>query len=228
MAAILSFTSSTMAVPSPVYSPIPSSVAQSHNTLFSHFQNPRLPFLSARNLVKARKRWSSPMAVYSSGYRMLDQGARQGIWSIRDDLIVPSTPFIPMEVQSGQTPAMVQENLQGVVNQLLRHRIVRCGGEVDDEMARVVVSQLLYLDAIDPTKDIIMYVNSPGGSVTAGMAMFDTMRHVRPDVCTFCVGLAASMGAFLLSAGAKGKRFSLPSSRIMIHQPLGGAPRFTN
>jgi ATP-dependent Clp protease, protease subunit len=94
---------------------------------------------------------------------------------------------------------------------------------VDDDMANLIVAQLLYLDAQDPKKDITLYINSPGGSVTAGMAIFDTMRHVRPDVSTVCVGLAASMGAFLLAAGQQGKRYSLPNSRIMIHQPLGGA-----
>jgi ATP-dependent Clp protease protease subunit len=118
---------------------------------------------------------------------------------------------------------MVAERFQGVISQLFQYRIIRCGGEVEDDMANTIVAQLLYLDAVDPKKDIIMYVNSPGGSVTAGMAIFDTMRHIRPDVSTVCVGLAASMGAFLLSAGTKGKRFSLPNSRIMIHQPLGGA-----
>ena len=90
-------------------------------------------------------------------------------------------------------------------------------------MANLIVAQLLYLDSSDPKKDITVYVNSPGGSVTAGMAVFDTMRHIRPDCSTVCVGLAASMGAFLLASGTKGKRFSLPNSRIMIHQPLGGA-----
>lgn len=90
-------------------------------------------------------------------------------------------------------------------------------------MANLVVAQLLYLDSVDPNHDVTLYVNSPGGSVTAGMAVFDTMRHVRPDVSTVCVGLAASMGAFLLAAGQTGKRYSLPNSRIMIHQPLGGA-----
>jgi ATP-dependent Clp protease protease subunit len=94
---------------------------------------------------------------------------------------------------------------------------------VDDNTANVIMSQLLFLEAEDPEKDIYLYINSPGGSVTAGMAIYDTMRHVRPDVCTICMGLAASMGAFLLSAGAKGKRMALPNARIMIHQPLGGA-----
>ncbi|KAL7112509.1 hypothetical protein ACP275_04G007100 [Erythranthe tilingii] len=118
---------------------------------------------------------------------------------------------------------MMQERFMSVISQLFQYRIIRCGGAVDDDMANIIVAQLLYLDAVDPTKDIVMYVNSPGGSVTAGMAIFDTMRHIRPDVSTVCVGLAASMGAFLLSAGTKGKRYSLPNSRIMIHQPLGGA-----
>jgi ATP-dependent Clp endopeptidase proteolytic subunit ClpP len=102
-------------------------------------------------------------------------------------------------------------------------RIVRMGGAVDDDMANLIVAQLLYLDSISPKKDITLYVNSPGGSVTAGMAIFDTMRHVRPNVSTVCVGLAASMGAFILAAGEMGKRYSLSNSRIMIHQPLGGA-----
>ena len=97
------------------------------------------------------------------------------------------------------------------------------GGAVDDDMANLIVAQLLYLDSLGPKKDVTLYINSPGGSVTAGMAIFDTMRHVRPDVSTVCVGLAASMGAFILSAGQQGKRYSLENSRIMIHQPLGGA-----
>lgn len=115
------------------------------------------------------------------------------------------------------------ERFQQVISQLFQQRIVRLGGAVDDDMANLIVAQLLYLDSIDQKKDITLYVNSPGGSVTAGMAVFDTMRHVRPDVGTVCVGLAASMGAFLLASGHKGKRYSLPNSRIMIHQPLGGA-----
>nr|GMD03447.1 ATP-dependent Clp protease proteolytic subunit 5, chloroplastic-like [Ipomoea batatas] len=124
---------------------------------------------------------------------------------------------------TGTAKAVYTEADWDSVNVSRSGRIIRCGGAVDDDMANIIVAQLLYLDAIDPTKDIVMYVNSPGGSVTAGMAIFDTMRHIRPDVSTVCVGLAASMGAFLLSAGTKGKRYSLPNSRIMIHQPLGGA-----
>jgi len=126
--------------------------------------------------------------------------------------------------QGPQPPSpMVVERFQQVISQLFQQRIVRLGGAVDDDMANLIVAQLLYLDAADPKRDVTMYVNSPGGSVTAGMAVFDTMRHVRPDVSTVCVGLAASMGAFLLCAGHQGKRYSLANSRIMIHQPLGGA-----
>lgn len=166
---------------------------------------------------------SSIKAVYSSEFWVPEKSSRQGIWSIRDDLQVPTSPYFPTYAQ-GQGPSpMVQERFQSVISQLFQHRIIRCGGAVDDDMANIIVAQLLYLDAVDPNKDIVMYVNSPGGSVTAGMAIFDTMRHIRPDVSTVCVGLAASMGAFLLSAGTKGKRYSLPNSRIMIHQPLGGA-----
>ena len=97
------------------------------------------------------------------------------------------------------------------------------GQQVDDSIASIIVAQLLFLEADDPEKDIFLYINSPGGSVTAGMAIYDTMQHIRPDVSTICVGLAASMGAFLLTGGTKGKRLSLPHTRIMIHQPLGGA-----
>lgn len=124
--------------------------------------------------------------------------------------------------QQGPSPMMV-ERFQSVVSSLFQQRIIRMGGAVDDDMANVIVAQLLYLDAVNPTKDITLYINSPGGSVTAGMAIFDTMRHIRPAVSTVCVGLAASMGAFILATGTQGKRYSLANSRIMIHQPLGGA-----
>ena len=110
-----------------------------------------------------------------------------------------------------------------IYSRLLRERIVFLGQQVTDELANLIVAQLLFLEAEDAEKDIYLYINSPGGSVSAGMGMFDTMNQIRPDVCTICIGLAASMGAFLLSAGAQGKRMSLPNSRIMIHQPLGGA-----
>ncbi len=110
-----------------------------------------------------------------------------------------------------------------IYSRLLRERIVFLGQAVTDESANLIVAQLLYLEAEDAEKDIYLYINSPGGSVSAGLGIFDTMNQIRPDVCTICIGLAASMGAFLLSAGAKDKRMSLPNSRIMIHQPLGGA-----
>ncbi|MBD2579040.1 ATP-dependent Clp endopeptidase proteolytic subunit ClpP [Oscillatoria sp. FACHB-1406] len=110
-----------------------------------------------------------------------------------------------------------------IYSRLLRDRIVFLGQAVTDESANLIVAQLLFLEAEDPEKDIYLYINSPGGSVSAGLGIFDTMNQIQPDVSTICVGLAASMGAFLLSSGAKGKRMSLPHSRIMIHQPLGGA-----
>ncbi|EEE58923.1 hypothetical protein OsJ_10573 [Oryza sativa Japonica Group] len=178
-----------------------------------------LPLLRSRRCARALAN-----AAAAAGHGAAHQ--RSGIWSIRDDLVVPRSPYFPVEYASGQERGpspMVMERFQSVVSQLFQHRIIRCGGPVEDDMANIIVAQLLYLDAIDPNKDIIMYVNSPGGSVTAGMAIFDTMKHIRPDVSTVCIGLAASMGAFLLSAGTKGKRYSLPNSRIMIHQPLGGA-----
>ena len=125
-------------------------------------------------------------------------------------------------------PTVIEQSGRGerafdIYSRLLRERIVFLGQPVDSDVANLIVAQMLFLEAEDPEKDIYLYINSPGGSVTAGMGIFDTMSHVRPDVCTICVGLAASMGAFLLSAGTKGKRMSLPHSRIMIHQPLGGA-----
>jgi ATP-dependent Clp protease, protease subunit len=115
------------------------------------------------------------------------------------------------------------ERTYDIYSRLLKDRIIMLTGEVEDNMASSIVSQLLFLEAQDPEKDIYMYINSPGGVVTAGLAIYDTMNFVLPDVHTICIGQAASMGAFLLSAGAKGKRSSLPHSRIMIHQPLGGA-----
>ncbi|KAJ1297450.1 hypothetical protein BS78_01G377200 [Paspalum vaginatum] len=177
-------------------------------------------------LFRSRRYARKVTAAVSGGAGSYGAAQRRGIWSIRDDLVVPRSPYFPVEYAAGQERGpspMVMERFQGVVSQLFQHRIIRCGGPVEDDMANIIVAQLLYLDAIDPAKDIIMYVNSPGGSVTAGMAIFDTMKHIRPDVSTVCIGLAASMGAFLLSAGTKGKRYSLPNSRIMIHQPLGGA-----
>ena len=125
-------------------------------------------------------------------------------------------------------PMVVEQTSRGersydIYSRLLKDRIIFLGGEVNDASANLIIAQLLFLEGEDPDKDIALYINSPGGSVTAGMAIFDTMNFIKCDVSTICVGLAASMGAFLLAAGAKGKRYALPNSEIMIHQPLGGA-----
>ena len=114
------------------------------------------------------------------------------------------------------------ERQYDIYSRLLKDRIIFIGEEIDDRLASVVVGQLLFLEAEDPDKDINIYINSPGGSVTAGMAIYDTMRYIKPDISTICVGMAASMGAFLLAAGTEGKRYCLPNAEIMIHQPLGG------
>ncbi|MDP4144604.1 MAG: ATP-dependent Clp endopeptidase proteolytic subunit ClpP [Bacillota bacterium] len=124
-------------------------------------------------------------------------------------------------------PMVIEQTNRGersydIYSRLLKDRIVFLGEEVNDVTASLVVAQLLFLEGEDPDKDIYLYINSPGGSITAGMAIYDTMQYIKPDVSTICVGMAASMGAFLLAAGAKGKRFALPNSEIMIHQPLGG------
>jgi ATP-dependent Clp protease protease subunit len=124
-------------------------------------------------------------------------------------------------------PSVVSKTSEGervydIYSRLLKDRIIFLGDEVNDTTASLVVAQLLFLEAEDPDKDIYLYINSPGGVVTAGMAIYDTMQYIKPDVCTVCIGMAASMGAFLLAAGAKGKRYALPNSEIMIHQPLGG------
>jgi len=129
---------------------------------------------------------------------------------------------------SSLVPIVVEQTNRGersydIYSRLLKDRIVFLGSDVDDTTASLVVAQLLFLEAEDPDKDIQLYINSPGGSVTAGMAIYDTMQYVKPDVSTICVGLAASMGAFLLAAGARGKRRGLPNSEVMIHQPSGGA-----
>lgn len=127
--------------------------------------------------------------------------------------------YVPMVVeQSGQG-----ERAYDIYSRLLKDRIIFLSGEVEDNMANTIVAQMLFLEAEDPDKDIYLYINSPGGVVTAGMAIYDTMQYIKPDVSTICIGLAASMGAFLLSSGAKGKRLALPNSEIMIHQPSGGS-----
>ena len=115
------------------------------------------------------------------------------------------------------------ERSYDLYSRLLEDRIIFLSGEIDDAVANTVVAQLIYLEGKDPTKDVSLYINSPGGSVSAGMAIYDTMNYIKCDVSTICIGMAASMGAFLLSSGAKGKRYALPNSEIMIHQPLGGA-----
>ena len=125
-------------------------------------------------------------------------------------------------------PMVVEQSNKGersydIYSRLLEDRIIMLSGEIDDATANTVVAELIYLEGKDPEKDIYLYINSPGGSVTAGLAIYDTMNYVKCDVSTICIGMAASMGAFLLSSGKKGKRFSLPNSEIMIHQPLGGA-----
>lgn len=125
-------------------------------------------------------------------------------------------------------PYVVEQDGRGersydIYSRLLKDRIIFLGDEVNDATASLVVAQMLFLEADDPDKDIYLYINSPGGSVTAGMAIYDTMQYIKPDVSTICIGMAASMGAFLLAAGKKGKRYALPNSTIMIHQPLGGS-----
>jgi len=128
----------------------------------------------------------------------------------------------------GMVPMVIEQSGRGeraydIYSRLLKERVIFLVGEVNDHMANLIVAQLLFLESENPEKDISLYINSPGGSVSAGMAIYDTMNFIKPDVSTLCNGMAASMGAFLLSSGAKGKRFALPNSKIMIHQPLGGA-----
>ncbi|HJV81469.1 MULTISPECIES: ATP-dependent Clp endopeptidase proteolytic subunit ClpP [Oxalobacteraceae] len=128
----------------------------------------------------------------------------------------------------GMVPIVIEQSGRGeraydIYSRLLKERVIFLVGPVTDQTANLIVAQMLFLESENPDKDISLYINSPGGSVSAGMAIYDTMQFIKPDVSTLCTGLAASMGAFLLAAGAKGKRFSLPNSRIMIHQPLGGA-----
>jgi ATP-dependent Clp protease protease subunit len=127
--------------------------------------------------------------------------------------------FIPMVVEQSNRG----ERAYDIYSRLLKDRIVFLGTPVNDVVANSIIAQLLFLAAEDPEKDISVYINSPGGSITSGMAIYDTMQFIKPDVSTICVGMAASMGAFLLAAGAKGKRYALPNSEVMIHQPLGGA-----
>lgn len=135
-----------------------------------------------------------------------------------------NTPFDPM---NALVPMVVEQTAKGersfdIYSRLLKENVIFLVGQVEDHMANLIVAQMLFLEAENPEKDIYLYINSPGGSVTAGMAIYDTMKFIKPDVSTVCIGQAASMGAFLLSGGTKGKRYCLPNSRVMIHQPLGG------
>jgi ATP-dependent Clp protease protease subunit len=127
--------------------------------------------------------------------------------------------LVPMVIEKTQ----FGERAYDIYSRLLKDRIIFVGGPVEDHMADLIMAQLLFLESENPTKDIQMYINSPGGSVSAGLAIYDTMNHIKPDVSTICMGMAASMGAFLLAGGAKGKRFALPNARMMIHQVMGGA-----
>jgi ATP-dependent Clp protease protease subunit len=138
-----------------------------------------------------------------------------------------SSSFDPMSIQANLVPMVVEQTSRGeraydIFSRLLKERVVFMVGQVEDHMANLLVAQLLFLESENPDKDINLYINSPGGSVTAGMAIYDTMQFIKPDVSTVCIGQAASMGALLLTGGTKGKRFCLPNSRMMIHQPLGG------
>src|SRR5262245_47086977 len=134
----------------------------------------------------------------------------------------------PAGMHANLVPIVIEQTGRGeraydIYSRLLRDRIIILGGGVNDDVSNLIVAQLLFLESEDPEKDIFLYINSPGGSVTAGLAIYDTMQYIKPDVSTLCIGQAASMGAWLLAAGAKGKRYALPHARIMIHQPAGGA-----
>ena len=138
------------------------------------------------------------------------------LWTYNEEILMNLIPTVIETTNRG-------ERAYDIYSRLLKDRIIMLGSAIDDNVANAIVSQLLFLEAEDPEKDIYLYINSPGGSVTAGMAIYDTMQFIKPDVQTICIGMAASMGSFLLTAGTKGKRFALPNAEIMIHQPLGGA-----
>ncbi|MEL6492795.1 MAG: ATP-dependent Clp endopeptidase proteolytic subunit ClpP [Cyanobacteria bacterium J06621_3] len=171
----------------------------------------------------------APHDLYWGAPSIEEQGAsKQGALTDRQQANLEAGFPAFQSATRNMLPMVVEQSGRGerafdIYSRLLRERIVFLGTPVMDDVADAIVAQLLFLDAEDPEKDVQLYINSPGGSVTAGMAIYDTMQQIRPDVVTICFGLAASMGAFLLSGGAKGKRMSLPSSRIMIHQPSGGA-----
>ncbi|CAN1292789.1 ATP-dependent Clp protease proteolytic subunit 5, chloroplastic [Linum perenne] len=216
-----SVSSSPAGLGSLVFSPNPLSSPNPRNLAL-----PFRPLSSSRKLSKSDK-ITLRTPAYSTSQHLSEPhtSSRRGLWSIRDDLEIPSSPYFPAVANGGAAqgpPSMAAERFHNVINQLFQYRIIRCGGPVEDDMANTIVAQLLYLDAVDPHKDIVMYVNSPGGSVTAGMAIFDTMRHIRPDVSTICVGLAARFKPCIFFLVPEGKRYSLPNSRMMIHQPIGG------
>jgi len=138
---------------------------------------------------------------------------------LKKETMMPSANLVPMVIEKTQGG----ERAFDIFSRLLKERIIFITGPIEDYMANLIVAQLLFLEAEDPKKDIYLYINSPGGSVTAGLSIIDTMHHIKPDVATVCVGMAASMGSLILSQGAKGKRFVLPNAEVMIHQPSGGA-----
>ncbi|MGK2889591.1 MAG: ATP-dependent Clp endopeptidase proteolytic subunit ClpP [Candidatus Malihini olakiniferum] len=140
------------------------------------------------------------------------------LYSSKQEKLVPQIALVPMVVEQTSRG----ERSYDIFSRLLKERIVFLTGQVEDHMANLIVAQMLFLEAENPEKDIYLYINSPGGVITAGMSIYDTMKFIKPDVSTICMGQACSMGAFLLTAGAKNKRFCLPNSRVMIHQPLGG------
>ncbi len=148
-------------------------------------------------------------------------------YTLTDAMEAPKSPALDTQAL-GLVPMVVETSGRGeraydIYSRLLKERVVFLIGEVNDQTANLVIAQLLFLESENPDKDVSLYINSPGGSVSAGLAIYDTMQFIKPDVSTLCMGMAASMGAFLLASGTKGKRFALPNSRIMIHQPLGGA-----
>ena len=147
---------------------------------------------------------------------MINNNYKNG--AIQGEIEVPSSNLVPMVIE--QTPR--GERSYDIYSRLLKERVIFIVGQIEDHMANLVVAQLLFLESENPDKDISIYINSPGGSVTAGLAIYDTMQFIKSDISTLCIGQAASMGAVLLAAGTKGKRYSLPHSRVMIHQPLGG------
>ncbi|CAN1353051.1 ATP-dependent Clp protease proteolytic subunit 5, chloroplastic [Linum perenne] len=183
-----------------------------------------LPF---RSHTSSSRKLRTVVSSIPASFQTQETTQRLGIWSIRDDLVIPASTCMPAQANAGQigelppSPVVAQQ-LQSVVTQLLQRRIIRCGGPLDESLANSIVAQLLYLESLDQASLVFHLFILFFACFFSGMAIFDIMRHIRADVSTVCVGLASSIGAFLLGAGTKGKRYSMPSSRIMIHQPLGG------